>query len=230
MKKSIILVFSLFLFLNIGIPKEKKLLGDCTAYFPMREGAEFVIKNYNSKGKYQGKAEHKVLSKDDSGGNLQVSVASKIFDKKDKELTSMEYQVRCVDGQFEFKMTGGLSMDQMAGAGMNTTVDGDFLDIPADASPGQDLKDGSVTVNINEAMRITTTISNRKVEAIEEITTEAGTFECIKITYDIETKMLMTIRGSAAEWYAKEVGMVRSESYNKKGKLAGYSELASLSN
>ena len=37
--------------------------------------------------------------------------------------------------------------------------------------------------------------------------------------------MIMNIEGSSKEWYAEGVGVVRSESYNKNGKLTGYSEL-----
>jgi hypothetical protein len=63
------------------------------------------------------------------------------------------------------------------------------------------------------------------VDAIEDVTTPAGTFNCVKISYDIETKTFMTMRASGIEWYAKDVGVVRSESYNGKGKLTGYSVL-----
>ena len=73
-----------------------------------------------------------------------------------------------------------------------------------------------------------TTIYNRKVEAEEEISTKAGTFKCFKISYDILTDAMIDIKGSAIEWIAKDVGAVRTESYNKKGKLTGYSELVKL--
>ena len=79
-----------------------------------------------------------------------------------------------------------------------------------------------------QALNTTTTISNRTVEAVENITTRAGTFKCFKISYDIETKAVMTFRAKGTEWIAKDIGVIRSENYNKNGKLTGYSELASL--
>ncbi len=38
----------------------------------------------------------------------------------------------------------------------------------------------------------------------------------------------MSTETYSREWYAKEIGMVRSESFNKNGKLMAYSELTSL--
>ena len=61
-------------------------------------------------------------------------IASKVFDKKDKEVTTLEYEVRCQNGVFEFLMPS-VSMESLAGAGLNTKVEGDFLDIKVDLTP-----------------------------------------------------------------------------------------------
>ena len=76
------------------------------------------------------------------------------------------------------------------------------------------------------ALTIHTT--NRKVEARESYTCPAGTFECLVISQTTQTKMVMKIETSSKEWYAKEIGMVRSEFYNKKGVLKGYSLLTAI--
>jgi hypothetical protein len=77
-------------------------------------------------------------------------------------------------------------------------------------------------------MNMVTKISNRKVDAMEEITTPAGKFNCAKISYDVETKMMMLIHMKGIQWISQKVGVVRSESYDQKGKLVGYSVLASI--
>ena len=77
-------------------------------------------------------------------------------------------------------------------------------------------------------MNMSVSITNRKVEAVENITTPAGTFECYKITYDVATKMMINVKMKATEWYAKNVGMVKSESYTSDGKLAGSTLLTGL--
>jgi hypothetical protein len=78
-------------------------------------------------------------------------------------------------------------------------------------------------------MTMTVVVTNRKVEAVENITVPAGTYECYKITYDIESKMMFKVQTKAVEWYSMNIGLVKSETYDQKGKLAGSSELKSCS-
>lgn len=77
-------------------------------------------------------------------------------------------------------------------------------------------------------MTITVNIINRKVEGTEEITTPAGTFSCVKISYDVVVKSIMKISSKVIDWYAKDVGVVRSENYRSNGKLTGYSIMTDL--
>ena len=64
-----------------------------------------------------------------------------------------------------------------------------------------------------------TFLTNRKVVAQESVTVPAGTFDCLKITYDLESKAMIKITGSATQWMAVGPGLVKSESYDKKGNL-----------
>jgi hypothetical protein len=131
-------------------------------------------------------------------------------------------------------MRSMMSEDQMKSfQNMEVKITGDMLDIPSNPIAGQKLKDGTLNIALSSEggpafMNTTITITNRKVEGIETITTPAGTFECVKISYDVETKMLFTIHTHAVEWYAKNTGMVRSENYNSKGKLDGYTVLTAF--
>jgi hypothetical protein len=70
------------------------------------------------------------------------------------------------------------------------------------------------------------TINNRKVLAKEKITTSAGTFDCYKISYETESRTRMiTVNTKGMEWISEGVGVVKTETYNKKDKLTGYSLL-----
>jgi len=75
---------------------------------------------------------------------------------------------------------------------------------------------------------MTVNVSNRKVEAVESLTTPAGTFECYKISYDVATKMMINVKTKGVEWFSKGVGMVKSETYDSAGKLLGSNVLASV--
>jgi len=77
-------------------------------------------------------------------------------------------------------------------------------------------------------MTMTINISNRKVEAVESLTTPAGTFECYKISYDVATKMMVNVKSKGVEWYTAGIGMIKSETYSSDGKLLGSNILTSL--
>ena len=77
-------------------------------------------------------------------------------------------------------------------------------------------------------MNMSVRISNRKVEAQEDITTPAGTFKCFKITYDVDSKVIFKTQGKGVEWISQQVGTVRTESHDSKGKMLSYSLLSEI--
>ncbi len=69
----------------------------------------------------------------------------------------------------------------------------------------------------------------REVEAIEEITTPAGTFTAYKIKGYLEGKFaFMRVAFRTREWYVPDVGIVKSETYDKKDKLVSSTELQKI--
>jgi len=115
---------------------------------------------------------------------------------------------------------------------MEVEVDATNLEIPSHLEPGMKLNDGIITIKASTGgmtlMTLQTRVFDRIVESRETITTEAGTFDCYKVTQMIEIKTLGKFVVKGIEWIAENIGTVRSESYNKKGKLSGYSVLTSL--
>ena len=72
-------------------------------------------------------------------------------------------------------------------------------------------------------------ISDRMIAARERLETPAGAFDCLKITYNILSQIgFVKVNMSATEWYSPEYGTIRSETYNKKGKLVSYMVLNSV--
>lgn len=207
---------------------------DCEAYFPMKEGAEFEMTSYDKKDKVTGKIKHKVMAYANEGsGNISCSVQQETYDDKDELVYTNDYTVQCVDGAFTLDMSLYVDSEQMSGyQDMDTEVEATNLEMPMSPVAGQDLGDGSVTVKIGTGgvnmFTLTVNVTDRKVDAIEEITTDAGTFECVKISYTVTTKMLVKVERQVIEWYAKDVGVVKSETY-KKDKLEGYSVMTSFS-
>jgi hypothetical protein len=76
-------------------------------------------------------------------------------------------------------------------------------------------------------------ITNRVVASQESVTTAAGTFNCYKITQDFKMEnivmgMTIPITMKSIEYYAAGTGMVKSQSFDKNGKLAGYTLLTKI--
>ena len=205
---------------------------NCEMYFPTKAGTTFEITNYDKKGKATNVTKHKVISNNGTEIKAHASIYAKLKDKEPS--TEMDYAVKCEGDEFHFNI-GSMNMaGSSAMQGMEMEMEGGFVSIPTNPSVGQELKGGDMTVSMGGAsmpmaMSIVTTISNRKVDAIEDVTTPAGTFKCIKISEDVEVKTIMKVKSKSITWFAKGVGMVRSETYNHKGKLMGSSELTQIS-
>ena len=167
-------------------------------------------------------------------GSVTGTIKGETLDQEEQIIGTIEYQVKCEDGKYFISMNSFLNPAQMnAYEDMQVKVDGDFLELPSNLTAGTNLKDATVNLNAQsegvEIMNLSILIYERKVEKIESITTPAGTFECSKLVYNIESQMgrdiPIVIKSSGVEWIAKDTGMVRSEQYDEQQNLVSYSVL-----
>ncbi len=224
MKTIFIAMLSFFAFSTFAQP-------DCKPYVPYEVGAKWELTSYSPKGKEEGKIAYELIDKIERDNGYTYTIKSTSFDKKGKEVFTNEFNAYCKDGKFEFDMA--MKMDNAAMQSyqnMEMEMDASEFELPSmDAEVGTTLKDGTLEVKVGSnsisMFTMTVLITDRKVEAKEEIETPAGTFNCLVLTQKSTTKMLVKVEASSKEWYSEGVGLVRSEYYNKKGKLNGYSEL-----
>jgi hypothetical protein len=213
--------------------------GSCNPYFPAKQGATVERKNYNDQGKLTGRNVQTILSNTTTGSGLTLSIKGTTYDDKDKQTHESTFEAKCENGVFYLNMASNAD-PKKAPNNMKTTVTGDFLEFPATLTPGMDLKGGTMTITMVSDdpnmvkmgmgnMTIVNTTSNRKVLKDTTVTTPAGTFNCVKMSCDQNMKSPMyTGVYHVIECYAKNVGKVRSETYNDKGKLMGYSVITSV--
>jgi len=226
----ILAIIFITLFTHLGYSQST-----CKPYMPSEKGAKWEITNYSGKGKLVGKTAYELIDKVENGSVINFTAQAISYDKKDKEIFNNTFKAYCKDGKFEFDMAfkmNGASMQ--AYKDMDVKMDASELEIPSvDQAVGSRLNDGTIKVEVGTGsvpmFTMTVTISDRKVESKEEKPTPAGKFDCIVLTQKMTTKMIMNMENTSKEWYAEGVGMVRSELYNKGGKLTGYSELTKLS-
>ena len=203
---------------------------DCKFYIPSKVGSKLKYENFDKKDKLTGSTVQTVIANSVIDGVQTVKLRNEYYAPDADTAYVRELSFKCINGEFVVDMQSYISENTLTPySNMETKIDVDNMSIPAKMSVGQVLGNGKVDLTVfNNGMKLITisvNVKNRKVEAIENITTPAGTFEAYKITYDIETKMLFTIKAKSAEWYVKDIGAVRTESYNKKGKLTSYTVL-----
>lgn len=208
---------------------------DCKIYHDYSEGTSVKMVHYDKKDKITGYTVSTVKEKKQIPGGVSLLFHQK-YDNTEDYTFETEFDVRCENGNVLVDMEKMLDPTTMtAYEDMEFEVTADDLSIPKNAAPGDRLNDGSVTVAVNTGSPVNITIavslSGRKVESREKVETPAGTFDCLKITYDMLTQVgFLKIRSAAAEYYNREHGVVRSESFNKSGKLTGYSVIEEISN
>lgn len=206
---------------------------DCKLYYPEVENARMEYKSFDKKDKLTGSSVQLIKEITKGAKSVTATIEAESFDSKGVSLGKNELTARCENGIFYLDMTKFINQQSMEGyKDMEMAVEGGNLEFPSKLNVGDALKGGDMKMTFSSSgtpiMTMTISISNRKVEAFQDVVTDAGTFKCYKISYDIATKMLFNVKAKAVEYYNEDIGMVKSESYSSAGDLQGYTVLSSL--
>ncbi len=225
MKKITTSIASIILIVNLGYAQCEKL-------FDFKEGTSWKWVNYDKKGKLLSKTFQQVEKFTRAGDGFAATLSVVQTDKDGAQGPKITMDMTCKDGVLYYDMKKFIPDEYLKDADGGTTVaiEGKNLELPIDMQPGDVLPDASVTMRLGSAdspmgFKMTVDIFNRKVEGQENLHTPAGQFDCLIIRQTIKTKAVVTFQMTSREWYQPDVGMVKSESYNKKGKLTGYAIL-----
>lgn len=220
--KTTTLLFALFCITTTVVSQ------DCSKYFPMDEGTKFQITNYDKKDRASAVIDYVV--KEVSGNT--ATMFYEMHDDKGKMITSSEYGVTCTNDGVTIDFSSMMSPEILGQyEDMEVEMSGTDLLYPNNLSVGQSLPDADVLMTVKMPpmnMKMNMNFYNRKVQGNESVTTPAGTFDCYVITYDSEAKMGFKMTNSNKLWLSEGFGMVKSETYNKKGALVGKSVLTSF--
>ena len=205
---------------------------DC-GYYSMPEGMVLGYQNFDAKGKITGTNRTTCLGVSSVGAATLYKIKGEYTDAKNN-LSTHEFEMRCEDGNFYMDMQSFIDPKSMEGfKDMEVSVDANDMMYPSVLIDGQTLPDASITIaaatgGVN-IMNMVVNITNRKVVGAESVTVPAGTFDCYKITYDVETKLMFKIASTVTEYVNMGVGTVKTETFDKKGKLAASTVLVEVS-
>jgi len=223
MKKILILIFTV-LFSTSGMTGQT-----CSKYYPLKEGVKFQITTYDKKDRPSAVINYEVKEFD----GTKALMATEVFDDKDRLVVSSDYNISCIGNGISIDFKSMMSPDLFKQySEMEIDMDGTDIQIPNNLEAGQELPDANMDMTIKMGpmnMNMSINMVNRVVEGKESITTPAGTFNCVVISYETEMKMGATRTGTSKQWLAEGVGMVKHEDYNKSGKLVSSSLLTSYS-
>jgi hypothetical protein len=208
----------------------------CNAFFPMKENIKHVYDHYDKKEKLSLRTTQTLKDVSGSGNSMKATMVQEIIDvKKDKVTATSESEWTCDGGTLHFHVNN-MTVDGQetnAASGMKMDITGDKMDLPSELEVGQTLKDITynmkMSMNGMNLMNRSFTVKDRKVESKESVSTSAGTFDCFKLTSTFISKGgLGSGTMKTITWYAKNTGMVKSETFSDKGKLMSRQVLSKI--
>ncbi len=204
-----------------------------SSYAPMTQAMEWDLTSYDKKGKVSSVSTQHVESIDETQDGFEAVILHNTKDAKGKDLTKGNYTIVCKGDDIWMDLANMLDANAMQGmTDMELSIENEKMDIPKNPKVGQVLSDGSISIKASTGgmtlLNLRARCFDRKVEKMEQVTTPAGTFDCVKITQQTEVKMVMKRTIATATWYAKGVGMVKTENYDKKGEIESSTILTRL--
>jgi hypothetical protein len=185
---------------------------DCLQYMFMKKNRVVESTSYNKKGDVLRKSVSTVVNVTTTNGITTANVVSESFDKNGKSNGKKGISYKCDGGKFMMDIGPG-SAGQ---ADANVKLSVSSLEYPTGMKVGDHLS--GATSEMENKIGGTTTIAtsqitDRMVVSKENVTTPAGTWNCLKITY----KTTVTLKGykmapqtmESAEWYAPNFGIIK---------------------
>lgn len=206
---------------------------DCSSFYRFVENATYEYGLFDQKDKPEGRMLYRVSNVAETADGFSADIHSKIIpEKKNQETMETDSKITCTDGTLQMDLSMNFSQMMSQFSSMEVTMEGEPLLLPAKLEAGQTLPDATskikTAMNGMNLMSVNISVTDRKVEGKESITTPAGTFECYKISQTTHVKTIMGKTYQSVEYYAEGVGLVQSETYGKNGKLEGKQVLLSL--
>lgn len=204
-------------------------------YFATKDGMVLTYKSFDKKDKMTSWVRYTIKDVKVNGSKMDITYQTESYDNKDKLvyrediLIHQEGDILYLDmsnfvNKGAFQQNGEIPAD--------VEIKGNNMQIPLTLQAGQTLPDASFEMAMKMGfvnMKFGVDITNRKVAGFENTTVAAGSFECCKIASDINSVALgIKVNATMNEWYAKGVGTIKSETFNKKGELLGRTELIEI--
>ncbi|MFP2997082.1 hypothetical protein ABN763_14290 [Spongiivirga sp. MCCC 1A20706] len=216
---------NLFIFCFLMVNVVGRAQEGCSPYYPSKTGQTLVVHQLNKKGKLNVVTEYRIQSATDS----IITLNTALFDKKGKEIVTGNFKVTCLGEETVIEPESIIDPSTLKQfQNMKYSITGDGIRLPNTLEVGQHLPDSAVEMKVDAGimnMNVSVTMTDRKVERKEQLTTPAGTFDCYVISYTNTLTMGTSKAQYATQWIAKGMGMIQQEIRKENGKLISKSIL-----
>ncbi len=204
-------------------------------FFPTKEGTVLVYKSFDKKDKPVNTVRYTIKHVVINGSNMDITYLCESADPNDKQLFNDEITIHQKGDILYMDMSNFINKAAFQREGQippDIQITGNNMEMPMNPTVGVTLPDANVEMAMKMGiinMKMSALMTNRKVEAKENVTVKAGTFDAYKFTSDVSSSAMgFKANSHSVAWYAKGVGMVKTENYDKKGNLQSHMELVEL--
>ncbi|WP_138990008.1 hypothetical protein [Larkinella sp. C7] len=229
---------TLLLFFALGLTNFFTYAQDCLG-IKFKPGTSYEMLSFSAKDKPTGRVVYSIKEVTSEGGSTLINIVMQSFDDKGKAAPEMAVKYTCTGDELIADLSGVVLATNDAMKDMEVRIKTNKLVYPKQLSAGSALPDGELEAETyskdTKMMDMSIKVVNRKVESKESLTTPAGTFDVYKIGSDINLAnrmMGIPVRVSfrSVSYRAADVLFdIKTETYNKNGKLKGYTVLSKLS-
>ena len=197
--------------------------GFAQTYMPEKVGTKITYVDKDVKGKIIQAFRYEItdVQKDDGKTTILFDI---VWLKDNFKETGEVYKgkVWSADGYFHTDVRYALG--SMASLVNIDSIKGHTIILPEHPQNGEKLDDCRIT-----GPGISITNTNIVVTTGQSVTTNAGTFDCIRVDSEDGAQItVLKVNASSKQWWKLGVGAVKYESYNKKGKMTLNRELYSI--
>ena len=201
----------------------------CNQYFPFEHFRSMTFGSYDSRDRYEGSQTWEVQELKEENGEKIAVVHLIIREADGRRLMENQFEARCSDGTYFINMEGAHLNEFSASMtdGIDIEIEGDDISLPNQINEGTNLPDARMDITIKGMITINASmhIFNREVQGKTTLATPVGEVDAWEITYDTTVRAGLSVRGSVKEYVAEKYGTVRTENYNRRGRLQSYSVL-----
>src|SRR4030095_7784991 len=160
---------------------------DCSNYYFLQNNKTIEMTITNNKGIESGKMIYVVSNSTKNGNSISATINSEFVGANGQTIKKGTNDVRCSNGVMQMNMKVFIPPAQLEQMKTGTANINDvYLEYPSNMNVGDQLKEGQLRMDYESSSglksSIEISITERKVEGKETVTTTAGTWECYKIS------------------------------------------------